>query len=314
MNKMVAVVGPTASGKSALAIEICKKFYGEVVSCDSMQLYKKMNIGTAKPDENEMQGIAHHLIDILEFGQDYSVSDYVDDAAKCCEKLLARQVLPVFCGGTGLYISSFLSGIEFGEYENNPIIHDELQLFLEKNGVDAVYQELLSVDKEAAESIEKNNVKRVLRALEVYKTTGVTITEWNRRSRQNAKKRDCLVIGLDYEDRELLYERIDKRVDIMLEKGLLEEAKFLYDNGLMDYKCASQAIAYKEFVPYFEGNLPFSDCVETLKRNSRRYAKRQLTWFRRNPDIKWIFKDKLSDCEIEKEAFALVEQYLSEEN
>ena len=314
MNKMIAVVGPTASGKSGLAVEICKRFGGEVVSCDSMQLYKKMNIGTAKPSDEEMQGIAHHLIDFLEFGRDYSVSDYVMDAEKCCEKLFSRGVLPVFCGGTGLYISSFLSGIEFGEYENNPDIRKELESFLEEKGRDALYEELVEVDKIAADAIDKNNVKRVLRALEVYRTTGVTISEWNRRSKLNAKKKDCLVIGLDYCDRELLYARIDKRVDIMLDMGLVDEARGLYENGLMNFKCASQAIAYKEFVPYFEGADTLENCVETLKKNSRRYAKRQLTWFRRNPEIKWIFRDNLKDGELEKEAFKLVELYLSEES
>ena len=313
MSKMLAVVGPTASGKSDLAIELCKRYGGEVVSCDSMQIYKKMNIGTAKPTPEEMQNIPHHLVDFLEPGAEYSVSDYVADAEKCVNQLAERGVLPVFCGGTGLYIDSFLSGIEFSDFENDPAVRKKLENEFSSQGIAGIYERLSMVDPDIAASIDANNAKRVIRALEVYETTGITMTEWNRRSRQNANKKDCLVIGLDYEDRSILYERIDKRVDIMLEMGLLEETKMLLDEGLLASKTASQAIAYKEFLPYFANEDSLDNCVEILKRNSRRYAKRQLTWFRRNKDIRWIFRDGKGQEEVLKEAFSIVDSYLQEE-
>ncbi len=313
MCKMVAVVGPTASGKSALAVDIAKKFGGEVVSCDSMQIYKRMNIGTAKPTKEEMDGVCHHLIDFLEPGIGYSVSDYVEDAARVVKELESREILPVFCGGTGLYITSFLSGIEFDSFENDSEVHKRVTEFLEQNGSEALYNRLCEIDRESAEAIDKNNVKRVLRAVEVYETTGVCASEWNRRSKENAKPKDCLVIGLDFEDRQKLYDRIDKRVDIMLESGLLSEAKSLYDEGVLDTKTASQAIAYKEFLPYFRGEMTLEECIEILKRNSRRYAKRQLTWFKRNTDIKWIYRDSLTDDEIRTKAYSLVSEYLLED-
>ena len=312
MSKMLAVVGPTASGKSALAVELCKRLCGEVVSCDSMQIYKKMNIGTAKPTTEEMGGVAHHLIDFLEPGTEYSVSDYVADAQKCVDCLYDRGVLPVFCGGTGLYIDSFISGMKFCEFENNPDVRQRLEEELENDGISGIFERLSKADPQIAQSIDIHNTKRVLRALEVYETTGITMTEWNRRSKENADKKDCLVIGLDFENREVLYERIDKRVDIMLETGLVDEAKSLYDDGLFSSKTACQAIAYKEFLPYFEGVDSLDNCIETLKRNSRRYAKRQLTWFRRNKDIKWIFRDNLSSEEVFDIAYGEAKRFLSE--
>ena len=313
MNKMIAVVGPTASGKSDLAVEICKEFGGEVVSCDSMQLYRKMNIGTAKPTTEDMQGIAHHMIDVLDMGWEYSVSDYVRDASALCDRLFESGTMPVFCGGTGLYISSFLSGVTYSDFENDPEVRSRLEKLALDEGIESVYKKLALVDPEAAESIDINNRKRVIRALEVYETTGVTFTEWNRRSKETAVRKDCLVIGLDYKDREELYSRIDMRVDRMIEMGLLEETKALINEGLLGSKTASQAIAYKEFFPYFDGSDSLENCIETLKRNSRRYAKRQLTWFRRDENVNWIFRDGKSFDEIKREAFALVERYLSEE-
>ena len=310
--KMLAVVGPTASGKSDLAVSLCKKFDGEVVSCDSMQIYKKMNIGTAKPTVDDMKGVPHHLIDFLDPGMEYSVSDYVSDAQKCCEDISSRGKMPVFCGGTGLYVDSFMSGIKFSEFENNPDVRKRLEEEYASCGIVGIYERLDAVDHDIAQSIDIHNAKRVIRALEVYETTGVTMTEWNRRSKENADKKDCLIIGLDYIDRETLYDRIDKRVDIMLELGLLEETKMLFDEGLLCSKTASQAIAYKEFIPYFSGDDNLENCIETLKRNSRRYAKRQLTWFRRNKDINWIFRDGKSFDEVFEEAVGAVDKYLTE--
>ena len=313
MCKMIAVVGPTASGKSNLAVEIAKFTGGEVVSCDSMQIYKHMDIGTAKPTVEEMQGIPHHLVDFLSPGTEYSVSDYVKDAEACVNEITSRGKKTVFCGGTGLYISSFLSGIKFGEYENNPMVRYELLNRLENEGVDVLYNELCSIDNESASAIEKNNAKRVVRALEVYYTTGITMAEWNRRSLINAKPKEALVIGLDFEDRQKLYDRIDFRVDVMINKGLVEEAKWLYDMKILETGTASQAIAYKEFIPYFEGTASLEECVEILKRNSRRYAKRQLTWFRRDKNVHWIYRDACSsEKEIIQKACSMCEQFLQE--
>lgn len=312
MGKMLAVVGPTASGKSDLAVKLCKRFCGEVVSCDSMQIYKKMNIGTAKPTFEEMGGIPHHLIDFLEPGTDYSVSDYVSDAAKCVSELESGGVLPVFCGGTGLYIDSFISGMKFSEFENDPDVRERLESEYFSDGIDGIYERLSKVDPEIANAIDVHNAKRVIRALEVFETTGITMSEWNRRSKENADKKDCLILGLDFEDRQMLYDRIDMRVDMMIKAGLIDEAKELYDNGLFNTKTAAQAIAYKEFLPYFEGVDTLDNCIEVLKRNSRRYAKRQLTWFRRNKEIKWIYRDGKSSDEILDEAIFSVGEYLSE--
>lgn len=313
MKKMLAVVGPTASGKSDLAVALCKRYGGEVVSCDSMQIYKKMNIGTAKPTFEEMQGVKHHLIDFLEPGTEYSVSDYVADAEKCVGELERRGILPVFCGGTGLYIDSFVSGIKFSEFENDPAVRMKLENEFLDNGIDGIYGRLSIVDPEIAQSVDIHNTKRVIRALEVYETTGITMTEWNERSKLNADKKDCLIIGLDYLERQNLYDRIDMRVDLMLDMGLLDEAKSLYDEGLFSTKTASQAIAYKEFLPYFREEDTLENCVEILKRNSRRYAKRQLTWFRRNKDICWIYKDGKTQDEILSEVFAVTDKCFSEE-
>ena len=279
-----------------------------------MQIYKKMNIGTAKPTCDEMQGVRHHLIDFLEPGTEYSVSDYVADAERCVNDLKNRGVLPVFCGGTGLYIDSFVSGMKFSEFENDPAVRERLELEFSSDGIEGIYERLSKVDPDIAASVDIHNAKRVIRALEVYETTGIAMSEWNRRSKQNADVKDCLVIGLDYEDRQLLYDRIDMRVDLMIESGLLEETKTLIEEGLLTTKTASQAIAYKELMPYFNGEDSLENCVEILKRNSRRYAKRQLTWFRRNKDIKWIFKDGLEYDKILDIAFEMVDKYFSEEN
>lgn len=312
MSKMIAVVGPTASGKSELAVLLAKSFNGEVVSCDSMQIYKGMNIGTAKPTPEETDGVLHHLIDFLDPNTEYSVSDYVADAAKKVDEICGKGKIPVFCGGTGLYISSFLSGMCFDAYENNPQVHESVVEFLNEYGSEALFERLKQIDPESAEKIDMHNTKRVVRAVEVYETTGVAASEWNKRINEKAVKKDCLLIGLDFADRQELYSRIDARVDIMLEKGLLEEAKELYDAGFLEGKTAAQAIAYKELLPYIEGKAELSECVEILKRNSRRYAKRQLTWFRKNPEIKWIYRKENDMVSVFDKAKSMVLEYMSE--
>lgn len=313
MNKHIAVVGPTASGKTGLAIKIAKEFGGEIVSCDSMQLYRGMDIGTATPDENERSGITHHMMDILDIHSAYSVSDYVADAKEACVGIFSRGNIPVFCGGTGLYIDSYISGIQFGEYENDENIRNSLMNEALEKGSQVLYDRLSDIDPESAQKTHPENIKRVVRALEVYETTGVTLTEWNRRSKLNAQKKDCLMIGIDFLDRSVLYERIDKRVDIMMQNGLLQEAERLYNNGIKDSPTAGQAIGYKEFYPYFEGSTSLEECIETLKKNSRHYAKRQLTWFRRNSDIKWIIRSDEDENSLIEEAFGFVKDYLDKE-
>lgn len=312
MSKVIAVVGPTASGKTSLAINIAKKYNGEVISCDSMQLYKNMNIGTAKPNDFEMCKIRHHLIDVLDLSQPYSVSDYVKDAQMCVCDIESRGKLPIFCGGTGLYIDSYLSGIEFGEYENDSDVRAALLQLLSDKGYLALYEKLVQCDPQIAEKIAPENTKRVIRALEVYETTGITLTEWNRRSVQNSHKKDALVLFLDFDDRQLLYSRIDKRVDLMLEMGILEETKQLIDMGIKDSPTACQAIGYKEFYPYFDGKDTLESCIEILKRNSRRYAKRQLTWFKRNKEAIRIAADNLTSDEVFQKCINAVDLYLRE--
>lgn len=292
IGKIICVVGPTASGKSALAVELAKAFGGEIVSCDSMQLYRGMDIGTAKIKPEEMCSVPHHLLDILDVGDAFSVSDYVRLAEKCAAEIAGRGNLPIFCGGTGLYIDSFTSGIAFGEYNALPEYRTELEAYAEKNGAQALYDMLAAVDAESAEKIEPSNVKRIIRALEVYKATGTPISVWNRKAVENAKPKDALYIGITYKDRQKLYERIDKRVDLMLENGIVAETERLCRMGIRESSTAGQAIGYKEFYPYLDGEATLDECVERLKINSRHYAKRQLTWFGRNQNIKWVYPDE----------------------
>lgn len=291
IGKIICVVGPTASGKSALAVEIAKQFDGEIVSCDSMQLYRAMDVGTAKICKEEMRGIPHHMLDIIDISDEFSVSDYVDLAEKTALDIRNRGKLPIFCGGTGLYIDSFVSGMQFGEYGSLPEYRAELEAYAAENGCEKLHAMLLECDAEAAEKIAPENVKRVIRALEVFKATGEPISIWNKRAYENAKPKYALYIGITYSDRQKLYDRIDKRVDMMLEAGIVEETRRLVDMGIRQSKTAGQAIGYKEFYPYFDGEMSLEECIERLKINSRHYAKRQLTWFNRNKAVKWVYPD-----------------------
>ena len=289
-NKIIAVAGPTASGKTALAVEIAKAVGGEIVSCDSMQIYKDLSIGTAKPDAEEMQGIPHHMIDFVEPQRRYSVADFVDDARACIDDILARGKVPVIAGGTGLYMDSVLNNISFADFDSDPDFREEMQKLADAEGKEAVHSLLQKADPDAAEKIHPNNVRRVIRALEVCRVTGKTFTQVNLESVRDAVY-DALIIGID-RDREKLYERINLRVDIMLEKGLLTEVRDLYGKGIGADTTAMQAIGYKELVRYLEGRCTYDEAVEKIKMESRRYAKRQLTWFRRNPDILWFNADE----------------------
>ena len=288
-KKILAVVGPTASGKSALALALAKKLGGEIVSCDSMQIYRGMDIGTAKPTPREMESVPHWLIDIIESDAPFSCADYVTEAQKAVADIVSRGALPIFCGGTGLYLDSFLRGGGFEETATDPLLRQSLFDYAAAYGNHALHERLATVDPESAAAIHENNVKRVVRALEIYETTGMTKTEADRRSRMQPSLYDATVIGLRYADRELLYRRIDRRVDEMLEAGLLEETRRLRDAGVFSRNnTAAQAIGYKELLGYLDGERGLDEAVEELKRATRRYAKRQMTWFGAKDYVKWI--------------------------
>lgn len=284
--KIYGVVGPTASGKTAYAIELAKKCGGEVISCDSMQIYRHMDIGTAKPTKDEMDGIPHHMIDIAEPWENYSVARFVTEARSCIDDVLARGRVPILCGGTGLYFDSVIKNIDFAENESDPEYRSELQKAAEEHGNEYVHDMLKKVDQKSAEAVHPNNLKRVIRALEIYKTTGKTKTELDRESVRESLY-NAEIYGLN-RPREELYERINKRVDIMLENGLLDEVKNLLEMGISRDATSMQAIGYKELVEYFEGRCTLDAAIDKIKQESRRYAKRQLTWFKRNNEIIWL--------------------------
>lgn len=278
--KVVAVVGPTASGKTGLAIEIAKEFGGEVVSADSMQIYKGMDIATAKPTKEEMQGIPHHLIDFVDPSETYSVAQYVEDAKKCIADIVSRGKLPVIAGGTGLYVDSLLNGIDFGEVPDNAEMRQKLKDRMENEGSTVLLEELRGIDPETASQLHENNRGRIIRALEVYYLTGETISQQKIRSRLAGSDYDALYICIEYNDRQKLYDRIEKRVDMMVEAGLLSEAEKYV--SLSEQTTAKQAIGYKELKPWFLNEYSLEECLDNLKKETRHYAKRQLTWFRRN--------------------------------
>lgn len=279
-TKIAAIVGATASGKTSLSISLAKKYNGEIVSCDSMQIYKEMNIGTAKPSIEEMDGVPHHMIDVCHPRQKFSCSDYAEMALGCINDIIARGKLPILCGGTGLYLDSLLRGVRDDGATEDAAFREEMQRFAEYFGADALHAKLKEIDPEAAEKIHKNNVRRVIRALEVFHTTGKTKTQLDALSREKEERFDPLVIYLHYSNRDILYSRIDKRVDTMMEAGLMEEARRLYESDLLSPDTtAGQAIGYKEFFPFFEGKSTLDEALEQLKLDTRHYAKRQMTWF-----------------------------------
>lgn len=288
---VIAVVGATASGKTAMAVELAKIFNGEVISADSMQIYKGMDIATAKPSAEEMDGIPHHLIDFLPVTSKYSVAQYIADAAAAAGDIISRSKVPIIAGGTGLYIDSFIDNIVFEDEPDSAQVRQKLKEMKAQNGIEALYDTLKAVDPDAARQIHINNEKRVMRALEVYFLTGETLTARQRRSRAVESPYEAVFIGLDYRLRSKLYDRINRRVDNMIENGLVKEAQSYYN--IKDADTASQAIGYKELAGYLEGDLTLEQAAENLKAATRRYAKRQLTWFRRNERINWIYCDEL---------------------
>ena len=309
MNKVIAIVGPTASGKTSLSIALAKKYGGEIISADSMQFYREMNIGTAKPNMEERAGIPHRMIDILDICDSFSVSDFCERCEREVQEVIALGKLPIMCGGTGFYVDSFLDGVKFGQFENSPELRDRLYRELDEVGIDAMYERLCAVDPE--NTVDRHNPKRVIRALEVFELTGKTLGEWNAESKLEPPKYQSLIIGLRFNDREKLYERINRRVDIMLEAGLLAEVEKLISMGIKDTVTAGQAIGYKEFYPYFDGTASLEECVEKLKQESRKYAKRQMTWFRRNPNIKWIDLDEADGNYIISVASEYMDEFLA---
>ena len=304
---VIAVVGPTASGKTSLSINIAKEFSGQVVSADSMQIYEKMDIATAKPTKDEMQGIKHHLIGFQPIDKKFSVAEYVELANECIERIHSEGDMPVIAGGTGLYIDSLLQNIQFSKEDNNTEIRKELTDLFDEKGAEYMLESLREIDPETAERLHLKDKSRIIRALEIYKLTGKTMTEQKILSREEESPYDVLYIGINYRDRDVLYDRINRRVDIMLSNGLLEEAKDFYNTSSDTTAC--QAIGYKELAPYFNGEKELTECVEKLKQETRRYAKRQLTWFRKNENINWIYPD---DYENETEMYDSVYNKIKE--
>ena len=289
MNNIICVAGPTASGKTALAVELAKEFNGEVVSCDSMYVYRRMNIGTAKPTIEEMQGIVHHMIDVAEPDEDFSVSRYCQMAAPIVDDIVARGKTAIIAGGTGLYMDSLIKGNDFADFSSTGY-RETLERRVEEEGVEPLLQQLYLVDPESAEH-SLSNPRRIIRALEVYYETGMTITEHNRRTQQLPPRYEPLWIGLDFTERSELYRRINLRVDIMLEMGLIREIEVLLASGIPAKCTAMQAIGYKEFIAALNGECTIEEAADQVRMFSRRYGKRQLTWFRRNKNIHWLIRD-----------------------
>ncbi len=307
MNKIIVIVGPTAVGKTYISVELAKKLNTEIISADSMQIYKGMNIGTAKITEEEKQGIIHHMIDIINPDEEYSVSEFKYDAEKIIDRLLSENRIPIIVGGSGLYVNSLIYDLDFGNTKSNKKLREYYTYYYKEHGEDALYDKLLKIDPVAAEKIHKNNIKRIIRALEVYDITGVKFSELNTDIRKKSNKYDCILIGLSME-RKVLYERINQRVDEMLSNGLVDEVSSLIKKGYGKNLVSMRGIGYKEIIEYLEGNTDYEEAVNTLKQNTRRFAKRQYTWFLKDENVKWFSMDNPS--EIDKTLDSIVE-YIS---
>lgn len=291
MNSIICIAGPTASGKTALAAALAKELNGEVVSCDSMQVYRRMDIGTAKPTAEETLGIPHHMIDVADPDEDFSVSRYCTMASPIVDDILARGKTAIVAGGTGLYMDSLIRGNDFAPFPSTGV-RERLEQQAEDEGIEVFMSELRAIDPEAAGRLHLSDRKRIIRALEVYLETGETITEHNRKTQAIPPRYRPVWLGIDYVNRSELYHRIDKRVDIMLDSGLIEEIRSLLDSGISAGCTAMQAIGYKEFVAALHGDCTIREAAEQVKQASRRYAKRQLTWFRRNEAMHWLRREE----------------------
>lgn len=308
-NNVVVIVGPTASGKTKLSVETALKYNGEVISADSMQIYKYMNIGTAKPTIDEMSGVPHHLIDFLEPSEEFNVVKYKELATSCIDDILSRQRLPILTGGTGFYINSVIYDEKYTETVKDNEFRDELFKEAEVHGNEFIHKKLQEVDPEAAKSIHMNNVKRVIRALEVCKFTNKKFSESNKPEQKLSKKYNFIILCLNVE-RNYLYERINSRVDNMIEDGLVKETKDLYEKGMLNYPTSSASIGYKELIPYLKGDVPLDEAVSKLKQSTRNYAKRQITWFKRIKESNIIDIDREDDISsILTKVYACIEKH-----
>lgn len=307
--RVVAVGGPTASGKTALSVALARAFDGEIINADSMQIYKNLDVGTAKPSAEERQGIPHYLLDFLPPETPYSVADFTAAADPLIRDITARGRLPLVVGGTGLYITSLLSGMAFAPEKTDPAIRARLQARADTEGGTALYAELQRIDPDYAAQVHPNNLPRVIRALELFEATGRRMSDQRREARPAEAPYHALCLCLTCRDRAVLYSRIDRRVDEMVENGVLDEARQVYDHRDA-YRTAAQAIGYKEFFPYFEGTANLTECTERLKQATRNYAKRQLTWFRRQNDAVWLYLDEEDATE---RACTLVRAFLHNE-
>ena len=307
MNNIICIAGPTASGKTALAVELAKELGGEVVSCDSMYVYKRMDIGTAKPTKEEMGGIVHHMIDVAEPWEDFSVSKYCEMATPIVDDIISRGKTAIIAGGTGLYMDSLIKGNDFAPFPATGV-REKLEEKAARVGFDAMREELRAVDPESAEKF--SDLRRILRALEVFYETGETITAHNKRTQAIPPKYDPLWLGLDFAERSELYRRIDLRVSLMLEMGLISEIESLLGSGIPPKCTAMQAIGYKEFVAALDGQCTIEEAADQVRQSSRRYAKRQLTWLRRNKAIHWLIRDGgQADGEIIQQARRIVRDF-----
>ncbi len=296
MNKIIVLVGPTAVGKTYVSVELAKRLGTEIISADSMQIYKGMDVGTAKIREDEKQGIIHHMIDIVSPDEDYSVSEFKYEAEKIIDRLSEEGKIPIIVGGSGLYVNSIIYDLNFGNAKSDEKLREYYTYYYKEHGEDALYDKLLKIDPEAAGKIHKNNVKRVIRALEVYDITGLKFSDINTDIRKESNKYDCILLGLSME-RKILYERINKRVDEMLSAGLLEEVKTLMDKGYKKNLVSMRGIGYKEIIDHLEGIIGYEDAAAILKRNTRRFAKRQYTWFLKDRNVKWFSMDNLEEID-----------------
>ncbi|MEO1814225.1 MAG: tRNA (adenosine(37)-N6)-dimethylallyltransferase MiaA [Acetobacterium sp.] len=298
--KILVVVGPTASGKTALGVALAKKLGGEIISADSMQIYKYMNIGTAKVTLEEMRGVPHHLVDCVSPDEEFSVAKYKTAALEAIEAILLKGKLPIIIGGTGLYINSLTLPWDFQKKDSDEIIRWRLTAEAEVLGKEALYERLKSVDPVTAEIVHPNNLNRIIRALEIYELTGKPKSHFDEETKKQEVPYDYIMLGLDW-DRETLYDRINRRVDLMIEEGLIDETKMLVERGYDWSLTALKAIGYKELKPYLEGTSSMAEAVTILKRDSRHYAKRQMTWFRKDERIQWLKMSETRDLETQVE-------------
>lgn len=304
--RVVAIGGPTATGKTALSVAMARRFNGEIINADSMQIYRELSVGTAKVMPEEQQGVPHHLLDFLPPECTYSVADFTISASNVISEITARGHLPFVVGGTGLYITSLLNGVSFAPEKNDPQVRRKLQQEAAEQGPEALYQRLKTLDPVYAAKVHPHNLPRVIRALELYEITGRKMSEQQQNSRPSTPPYRSLCLCLGYHDRSVLYRRIDQRVDQMLEKGILAEAELVWKNRER-YRTAAQAIGYKEFFPYLEGKQTLPECVNSLKQATRNYAKRQLTWFRHQGDVVWLYVDEENPA---VQAEKLIENFL----